>query len=74
MASAAASYLEHEVRKVTGRADYVSDLVLPGMAHAKLLRSPLAHARIVRLNSDAAKAMPGVIAVVTARDLEGLDP
>lgn len=74
MASAAASYLEHEVRKVTGRADYVSDLVLPGMAHAKLLRSPLAHARIVRLNSDAAQAMPGVIAVVTAADLEGLDP
>jgi CO/xanthine dehydrogenase Mo-binding subunit len=63
-----------EVRKVTGRGDYVSDLVLPGMAHAKLLRSPLAHARIVETRTDAAEAEPGVIAVVTARDLHGLDP
>jgi CO/xanthine dehydrogenase Mo-binding subunit len=66
--------LSDEVRKVTGRGDYVSDLVLPGMAHGKLLRSPHAHARIVEIETGAAEAEPGVIAVVTGHDLQGLDP
>ena len=66
--------LGQELDKVTGRADYVSDLVLAGMAHAKLLRSPLAHARLAAIRTEAALAEPGVLAVVTGRDLAGLDP
>lgn len=70
------SYLgfEHEVSKVTGHGDYVSDLRLPDMAHAKLLRSPHAHARIVEIRTTAAQAVPGLLCIVTADDLEGLDP
>ena len=45
---------EDGVAKVTGRATYASDIRVDGMAHAKLLRSPFAHARI--LSFDAAKA------------------
>ena len=55
--------------KVTGRAKYGADLVLPGMLYGKVLRSPHAHARIVRVDTSEAKAMPGVVAVVTAADL-----
>jgi CO/xanthine dehydrogenase Mo-binding subunit len=51
--------------KVTGRADYSSDLSLPGMLHAKLLRCPHAHARIRRLDVSKAAALPGVHAVLT---------
>jgi CO/xanthine dehydrogenase Mo-binding subunit len=53
------------VAKVTGRALYVSDLSVPRMAFAKVLRSPYAHARIVSTDTAAALAYPGVIAVVT---------
>jgi CO/xanthine dehydrogenase Mo-binding subunit len=62
------------VDKVTGRARYVSDLVLPGMLHMAVLRSPHAHARIVRVDSAAARALPGVRAVITAADLGFCDP
>ena len=55
--------------KVTGAARYVSDLVLPGMAHAKLWRSPVAHARITRVETERAAAAPGVLAVLTVADL-----
>jgi CO/xanthine dehydrogenase Mo-binding subunit len=55
--------------KVTGEARYVADLSFPGMLHAKVLRSPHAHARIVRLDTAAAAAMPGVHAVATGADL-----
>ncbi len=55
--------------KATGSALYTDDLVLPGMLHAKLLRSPHAHARIVRIDDSAARALPGVHAVITGRDL-----
>src|SRR2546422_689960 len=55
--------------KVTGAARYVSDLVLPGMAHAKLWRSPVAHARIIRVETERAAAAPGVLAVLTVADL-----
>jgi CO/xanthine dehydrogenase Mo-binding subunit/aerobic-type carbon monoxide dehydrogenase small subunit (CoxS/CutS family) len=60
--------------KVTGRARYVTDLELPGMAHAALLRSPYAHARIVRIDTRAARAVPGVYAVLTGADLTWCDP
>lgn len=55
--------------KVTGRAVYTDDLALPGMLHAKLVRSPHAHARIVRIDAARALAMPGVHAVVTGADM-----
>ena len=54
--------------KVLGRAQYVADIKLPGMLHAKILRSPYAHARILRIDSSAALALPGVKAVVTGAD------
>lgn len=55
--------------KVSGRALYTTDIVLPRMLHAKLLRSPRAHARIVSIDADAARGAPGVKAVLTAADI-----
>ncbi|MFY9684485.1 MAG: xanthine dehydrogenase family protein molybdopterin-binding subunit [Pseudolabrys sp.] len=52
-----------------GRGQYVSDVVLPRMAHVAYVRSPHAHARIVKIATDAAKKSPGVIAVVTGAEL-----
>jgi len=60
--------------KVTGRALYVSDVKLPGMAYAKVLRSPYAHAKIVLTNASRAAAQPGVFAVLTGNDLTGINP
>ena len=57
------------VDKVTGRAQYGADLHLTGLLHARVLRSPYAHARINSIDTSAAEAHPGVRAVVTARDL-----
>lgn len=56
-------------RKVTGRAVYTGDLNLPGMLYARLVLSPYAHARISRINTEAASAVPGVVGVYTAQDL-----
>jgi CO/xanthine dehydrogenase Mo-binding subunit len=61
------------VGKVTGRTVYTADVRLPGMLHAKLLRSPHAHARIRRIDTARAAALEGVVAVVTAADLPPLD-
>ncbi|HLH26016.1 MAG TPA: xanthine dehydrogenase family protein molybdopterin-binding subunit [Chloroflexota bacterium] len=55
--------------KVTGTARYAADVVLPGMLWARCLRSPLPHARIVRIDTSRAAALPGVRAVLTAADL-----
>jgi len=60
--------------KVTGRTRYVTDLELPGMAHAKLLRSPYPHARIAAIDVTRARALPGVLSVVTAAELTWCDP
>ncbi len=57
------------VEKVTGRTQYVADLTLPGMVWGAVLRSPHAHARIRRVNTDRAARMPGVLAVITGRDV-----
>ena len=54
--------------KVTGKAKYVDDLTFPGMLHAKILRSPHPHARIVSIDTSKAAALPGVHAVITAAD------
>src|SRR3712207_9112210 len=55
--------------KLTGAARYTADLQLPSMAVGKLLRLPYAHARIRRIDTSEAMAMPGVLAVLTAEDL-----
>src|SRR3954454_203052 len=52
-------------RFVRGRGNYLDDITLLGMLHMSILRSPFAHARIVSIDSSAAMALPGVVAVVT---------
>lgn len=58
--------------KVTGRAIYANDVRMSGLLHAKMLRSPHAHANIISIDTSAAEAYPGVKAVVTAKDLPNL--
>jgi CO/xanthine dehydrogenase Mo-binding subunit len=58
--------------KVTGRVQYVADIKPKGLLHAKLLRSPHAHARIVKIDVSRARALPGVRAVLTAADIPEL--
>jgi CO/xanthine dehydrogenase Mo-binding subunit len=65
---------EDGVAKVSGSAIYASDIVLKGMAHAKLLRSPFAHARIAAIEASEAARQPGVFAVLTGGDLGALQP
>ncbi len=60
--------------KVTGRLRYTPDVVLPGMLHARLVLSPHAHARIRAIDVEDARAVPGVVAVLTARDLPEILP
>lgn len=64
------------IAKVTGAARYAMDLSVPGMAHAIVLRSSRAHARIVSISRDAAASSPGVIRILTGDDLvaAGLTP
>ena len=62
------------LEKVTGRARYLSDLEFPGMAHARLLRSPYPRARLLRVEVARARAHPGVHAVLTAADLTWCEP
>src|SRR5262245_25867649 len=57
--------------KVTGHALYAADIILPGTLWGKILRSPHAHARIVRIDASRARQMPGVRAVVTGQDVPG---
>ena len=52
-------------RLLVGRGVYVDDVNLPGMAHAAVLRSPHAHARIVSIDTSKAAALPGVLCVMT---------
>jgi CO/xanthine dehydrogenase Mo-binding subunit len=55
--------------KVTGRAVYTADRSLPNIAWGKTLRSPLPHARIIKIDMSRARAVPGVLAVITAADV-----
>ena len=57
------------VDKVTGRAQYGADIQLMGLLHAKVLRSPHAHARIKSVDTSEAEAYPGVKAVITWKDM-----
>src|SRR6266513_3079027 len=60
--------------KVTGRAEYVHNLRLPGMLYGRIFRSSVAHGRIRRLDVSAAQAVGGVHRVVSAADLKGIVP
>jgi carbon-monoxide dehydrogenase large subunit len=58
-------------RLIQGKGNYVDDIVLPGMLHMELVRSPLAHAKINSIDTSAAEAVDGVVAVVTGEMLAG---
>src|SRR5438132_11181531 len=60
--------------KVTGRAEYVHNLRLPGMLYAKIFRSSVSHGRIRRIDTTAARAMAGVHSVVTAAEVKTVVP
>ena len=65
---------KEDARLITGRTKWTDNIQLPGMLHLAVLRSPIAHGRIVYLDATAALAHPKVKAVVTGADLaEGLD-
>ena len=59
-------------QKVTGEARYIQDIELPGMLYGKILRTDRVHARIVSIDTAAARALPGVHAVITAGDTPGV--
>src|SRR5436309_8026812 len=59
--------------KLRGQAEFVGDLVVPRMLHGKVLRSPLAHARVLSVDTREAESMPGVVCVLTSSDLGDLD-
>src|ERR1700733_5202213 len=59
-------------RILTGAGRYVDDIKLPGMQHAAFVRSPLAHAHVLSVDASAARALPGVVAVLTGADLEAM--
>jgi carbon-monoxide dehydrogenase large subunit len=58
-------------RFIQGAGRYLDDIVLPGMLHMAILRSPVAHARLVSIDASEAQALPGVVAVVTGEMLAG---
>lgn len=60
--------------KVTGRAEFAGDIDVAGMLHGKVLRSPYPHARIAAVRTERAAQLPGVVAVLTGKDLQDIDP
>jgi aerobic carbon-monoxide dehydrogenase large subunit len=61
---------KEDARLITGRTTWTDNMVLPGMLHVAVLRSPVAHARITSIDVSAAKDAPGVVAVFTGQDLK----
>jgi carbon-monoxide dehydrogenase large subunit len=59
-------------RILTGAGRYVDDIKLPGMLHAAFVRSPMAHARVLSVDVSAARALPGVVGVLTGAELEAM--
>ena len=57
------------IEKVTGRAAYVTDLIVPAMVHGFVVRSPSVHARIVSIDTEAARSLHGVIDVLVGADI-----
>src|ERR1700741_3654716 len=62
-----------DVRFTQGKGSYVDDLKLPGMLHGDFVRSPHAHARVKSIDKEKALMVPGVLAVLTAEDLNGVN-
>ena len=62
-----------DIRFVQGKGNYVDDLKLPGMLYGDFVRSPHAHARIKKIDTSKAMAVPGVVAVLTAETLKPLN-
>jgi CO/xanthine dehydrogenase Mo-binding subunit len=60
--------------KLRGEAQFAGDIVVPRMLHGKVLRSPIAHGRIVSIDTSAAEKIPGVVCVLTGADLRDIDP
>ncbi len=63
---------KEDARFIRGQGNYVDDIKLDGMVHGDFVRSPYAHARITAINTEEALKIPGVLAVITAKDLEPL--
>ncbi len=61
---------KEDARFIRGRGNYIDDIKLPGMLWLDIVRSPLAHAKIKSINTDKALKTPGVLAVITGKDLE----
>ena len=61
---------KEDKRFITGAGRYTDDMVVPGMKHAVFVRSPHAHAEIKKIDAKAAKAMPGVIGVLTGPEIK----
>ncbi|MTD52776.1 xanthine dehydrogenase family protein molybdopterin-binding subunit [Amycolatopsis pithecellobii] len=61
---------KEDARLITGRTRWTDNLTLPGLLHLATVRSPIAHAEITSIDTEAARAMPGVIAVLTGADLD----
>ncbi|MFG1924239.1 aerobic carbon-monoxide dehydrogenase large subunit [Cryptosporangium sp. NPDC048952] len=64
---------KEDPRFVRGKGRYLDDIALPGMLHGAILRSPVAHAKIISIDTTEALAHPKVLAVITGKDLEGLN-
>ncbi|MDH3919114.1 MAG: molybdopterin-dependent oxidoreductase, partial [Rhodospirillales bacterium] len=64
---------KEDIRFIQGKGNYVDDVKLPGQVFGDFVRSPYAHARIKSIDTEAAKAVPGVLAVLTAADLKPLN-
>ncbi|NNG03109.1 MAG: carbon-monoxide dehydrogenase large subunit, partial [Inquilinus sp.] len=64
---------KEDARFLQGKGNYVDDIKMPGMLFGDFVRSPMGHARIKSINLDAAKALPGVVAVLIADDLKPLN-
>jgi CO/xanthine dehydrogenase Mo-binding subunit len=60
--------------KLRGQAQFVGDMLVPRMLYGKVLRSPIAHGRIVSIDTATAEKMPGVVCVLTGADLADIDP
>ena len=64
---------KEDIRFIQGKGNYVDDIKLPGQVFGDFVRSPYAHARITSIDTERAKAVPGVLAVLTANDLKPLN-
>lgn len=62
------------IEKVTGKAKFIADIQLPGMLHAKFLRTPHPHARIVNIDTSKAEALPGVKGILTHKNVPKVHP